>query len=67
MANLVTEQDIQVVQIESAAVEATNDIEVGLIETKKAVVSAKKSRKGRWWCFGILMTLLVRSFFPSRR
>lgn len=65
MATLVVEQDIQVVAVEASAVAATEDLEKGLQQTQKAVVSAKSSRKMRWWCFGIFITILV-SLIPEK-
>ena len=43
---------------------ANVDVEQGLIQTKKAVVSARSSRKMRWWCCGIFIVILVRQFAP---
>lgn len=59
MATLVEAQDVQIVNVEQTAVTAAQDIEKGLDETKQAVVSARGARAKRWWCFGILMVILV--------
>lgn len=67
MAMLVEAQDIQIMQVEANGEMVAQDMEKGMLETKKAVVSARGSRKKRWWCFGILMVILVRflSFLSS--
>lgn len=52
MAVLVEAQDVQIVAIEQNAVETNRDMEKGLEHTQAAVVSARNSRKMRWWCFG---------------
>lgn len=62
VAMLVEAQDIQIMQVEAQADMAAQDMEKGMLETKKAVSSARGSRKKRWWCFGILVVLLVRPF-----
>lgn len=62
MAQLVEAQNVQVLAIEQNAEQVSNDIDVGVVEIKKAVVSAKSARKMRWWCFGLFMVILV-SFY----
>ncbi|KAK4703293.1 hypothetical protein P7C70_g2932, partial [Phenoliferia sp. Uapishka_3] len=59
MANLVEAQDVQIIAIEQTAATVQKDVEKGLVDTKKAVVSARSARKMRWWCFGVFMVILV--------
>ncbi|KAI5481545.1 syntaxin 1B/2/3 [Pseudohyphozyma bogoriensis] len=59
MALIVEAQDIQILEVERQAVSANNDMEQGVVQTKKAVVSARRARKWRWICFGIIVLLLV--------
>lgn len=35
----------------------SDDMEKGLNDTKKAVVSARSARKMRWWCFGVILVV----------
>ena len=59
MATLVLEQDSAVQGIETNAVSAQKDVESGLQQTKKAVVSALRARKLRWACFLILLVIII--------
>ncbi|BGP14395.1 hypothetical protein JCM10213_004517 [Rhodosporidiobolus nylandii] len=59
MAILVQSQDVAVVAIEKNAVETAGDMEKGLGEVKQAVVHARNARKYRWWCFGIILTIVA--------
>ncbi|KAM0754779.1 t-SNARE [Meredithblackwellia eburnea MCA 4105] len=59
MAMMVEAQDVQIVQIEQQAEVVHKDVEKGLEDTKKAVVSARSARKLRWWCFGIILVILI--------
>lgn len=73
MAMLVESQDIEVQRIEQHVVDACSDVEVALVHTQKAVVSARSTRKmrfvrlpikvradpRRWCCFSIFATVLL--------
>ncbi|WPK27218.1 hypothetical protein PUMCH_004595 [Australozyma saopauloensis] len=59
MEELVIEQDQPIQQIEEQINTAQYDIEQGVGHTQKAVVSAKKARKKKIWCFFICVLILV--------
>ncbi|GEQ71488.1 hypothetical protein JCM33374_g5172 [Metschnikowia sp. JCM 33374] len=59
MEELVVEQDQPIQQIEEQIETAQHDIEQGVGHTNKAVVSAKKARKKKLWCFGITVLILI--------
>lgn len=59
MEELVVEQDQPIQQIDQQIAGAQHDIEQGVGHTDKAVISAKKARKKRWWCFGIIVLIIV--------
>lgn len=59
MEELVVEQDQPIQQIEQQVGEAQHDIEQGVGHTQKAVVSAKKARRKRLWCFLIIVIIIV--------
>lgn len=58
MEELVIEQDQPIQQIEEQINTAQYDIEQGVGHTQKAVVSAKKARKKKIWCFFICVLIL---------
>ncbi len=59
MEELVTEQDVAIQQIDEQVERAQIDIEQGVGNTDKAVVSAKKSRKWKCWCFWIAILIII--------
>ncbi|KAJ8141141.1 hypothetical protein OXX79_002630 [Metschnikowia pulcherrima] len=59
MEELVVEQDQPIQQIEEQIDTAQHDIEQGVGHTNKAVVSAKKARKKKLWCFFICLLIVV--------
>lgn len=59
MEELVIEQDQPIQQIEQQVATAQHDIEQGVGHTDKAVISAKKARKKRLWCFLICVIIIV--------
>lgn len=59
MEELVIEQDQPIQQIEEQVDTAQHDIEQGVGHTQKAVVSAKKARKKKLWCFFIIVLIIV--------
>lgn len=59
MEELVIEQDQPIQQIEEQIHTAQHDIEQGVGHTQKAVVSAKKARRKRLWCFLIILIIIV--------
>lgn len=59
MEELVIEQDQPIQQIDEQVTTAQNDIEQGVGHTNKAVVSAKKARKKRCWCFVICVIIII--------
>lgn len=60
MSVLVEAQDDVIQEIEHNAVKTEVDTEKGLIHVKQAVVHARNYRKYRWWCFGLIVVILVR-------
>lgn len=59
MEELVIEQDQAIQQIDEQVGTAQHDIEQGVGHTNKAVVSAKKARKKKLWCFFICVIIIV--------
>lgn len=59
MEELVIEQDQPIQQIEEQVATAQHDIEQGVGHTDKAVISARKARKKRMWCFIICLIIVV--------
>lgn len=59
MEELVIEQDQPIQQIDEQVATAQHDIEQGVGHTNKAVVSAKKARKKKRWCFFICVLIVV--------
>ena len=66
MSTLVEAQDVQIIDIEQKATAADNDMEKGLDQTKKAVVSARSARKWRWVCFGIFLVIILKKAKNNR-
>ncbi|CCE79907.1 Piso0_002999 [Millerozyma farinosa CBS 7064] len=59
MEELVIEQDQPIQQIDEQIGAAQHDVEQGVGHTNKAVVSAKKARKKRCICFGIIVLIII--------
>ncbi|KZO97925.1 t-SNARE [Calocera viscosa TUFC12733] len=59
MSIMVEEQDESINVIQSYAVSTDKDMESGLQQTEKAVVSARAARKKRWICFAIILIILI--------
>lgn len=59
MEVMVAEQEPAVAQIEVKADEAQQNLETGLVQTDKAIKSARAARRKKWWCFGIIVLILV--------
>lgn len=59
MEELVIEQDQPIQQIEEQIKTTQHDIEQGVGHTEKAVISAKKARKKKIWCFFICLTIIA--------
>ncbi|GJN87266.1 hypothetical protein Rhopal_000214-T1 [Rhodotorula paludigena] len=59
MAVMVYAQDVTIQRIEQDAIKTEQDMEHGLGNVKKAVVHARNARKYRWWCFGIIVVILL--------
>lgn len=59
MEELVIEQDQPIQQIDEQIGAAQHDIEQGVGHTNKAVVSAKKARRKRLWCFIICLIIVI--------
>ncbi|CUM67753.1 uncharacterized protein PRCAT00005458001 [Priceomyces carsonii] len=72
MEELVIEQDQAIQQIDDQVGTAQHDIEQGVGHTNKAVVSAKKARRKRLWCFIIIciicaiLALILGLYFGLR-
>ncbi|WVQ78776.1 hypothetical protein IAT38_000867 [Cryptococcus sp. DSM 104549] len=59
MAMLVEQQDETIVNVENQAQGVDTDIKQGLVQTDKAVESAKKARRKKWICFWIVVLIIV--------
>ncbi|KZT60452.1 t-SNARE [Calocera cornea HHB12733] len=59
MSIMVEEQDESINVIQSYALSTDKDMELGLQQTEKAVVSARSARKKRWICFAIILIILI--------
>ncbi|KAJ2777196.1 Plasma membrane t-SNARE, secretory vesicle fusion [Coemansia javaensis] len=59
MSNMVDEQQVTLDTIEGAVEVAHEQVEEGHRDIKQAVVTAKKTRKLRWWCVGVLVVALI--------
>ncbi|KAJ2936718.1 hypothetical protein H1R20_g377, partial [Candolleomyces eurysporus] len=57
MAVLVEEQEAVITAVENTAVDIEGNTKVALDNTKEAVISAKRYRRGRWICFGIFVVI----------
>lgn len=72
MEELVIEQDQAIQQIDEQVATAQHDIEQGVGHTNKAVISAKKARKKRLWCFLIcliivaILAIILGAYFGTR-
>ncbi|CAH6718355.1 protein Sso1p [[Candida] jaroonii] len=72
MEELVIEQDQAIQQIDEQVATAQHDIEQGVGHTNKAVISAKKARKKRLWCFLIcliivaILAVVLGAYFGTR-
>ena len=54
MDTLVVQQEVQVTQIEQKGEEVVENLDKGNEEIGTAVVSAKRTRKNKWICLGIV-------------
>lgn len=59
MSILVEQQDETLQNIHASAEETNKDMELGLIQTERAVKSARAARKKRWICFWITIIILA--------
>lgn len=72
MEELVIEQDQPIQQIDEQVATAQHDIEQGVGHTNKAIVSAKRARKMKIWCFVIcliiviILAVVLGSYFGTR-
>ncbi|ODN80700.1 hypothetical protein, variant [Cryptococcus amylolentus CBS 6039] len=58
MAMLVEQQDETIVNVEQQAQGVDQDISAGLVQTDRAVESARKARRKKWICFWIVVAIL---------
>ncbi|TYJ58774.1 hypothetical protein B9479_000610 [Cryptococcus floricola] len=58
MAMLVEQQDETIVNVEQQAQGVDQDISAGLVQTDRAVESARKARRKKWICFWIVVVIL---------
>ncbi|TLD24304.1 hypothetical protein PspLS_06725, partial [Pyricularia sp. CBS 133598] len=59
MDTLIVQQDVQVAQIEQKGEEIVENLDKGNEEIVVAVETAKKTRKKKWICLGICITIVV--------
>ncbi|TIC08808.1 t-SNARE [Wallemia mellicola] len=59
MSILVEQQDETLQNIHASAEETNKDMELGLIQTERAVKSARAARRKRWICFWITIVVLA--------
>lgn len=58
MEQLVAEQDAPLQQVDRQVEDAQQDIEQGVGHTDKAVISARKARRKKCWCFWIIVVII---------
>ncbi|EOO01311.1 putative snare protein [Phaeoacremonium minimum UCRPA7] len=56
---LILQQDFPVTQIEQKGEEAVQNLSKGNDEIAAAVTTARKTRRKKWICFGIVFTIIV--------
>ncbi|TIA88689.1 hypothetical protein E3P99_02480 [Wallemia hederae] len=59
MSILVEQQDDTLQNIHASAEETNKDMELGLIQTERAVKSARAARRKRWICFWIFIVVIA--------
>ncbi|GLB35029.1 putative syntaxin N-terminal domain [Lyophyllum shimeji] len=59
MGTLVEQQEETIDHVETTAKQVAHDTEIAGEHIKKAVISARHYRKGRWICFGIFMVIII--------
>lgn len=59
MEILVAEQEEPVRHIDEQATQVQGDIEQGVAQTGRAIISARAARKKKWWCFGIIVIIII--------
>lgn len=50
-------------QVEEQAIQTTDHLNKGNEQTSQAIVLARKTRRKKWWCFGIIV-LIISSLVP---
>ncbi|KZT26311.1 t-SNARE [Neolentinus lepideus HHB14362 ss-1] len=59
MSILVQQQDEQIDTVQNTAIGVEKDTEGALVQTEKAVVSARKARRKRWICFWLAILICI--------
>jgi len=58
MSIMIEVQETMIDHIEAKAQETEVQMEQGLQETERAVVSARAARKKKWWCIGLIILII---------
>ncbi|CZT09570.1 related to putative snare protein syn [Rhynchosporium graminicola] len=59
MDNLVVQQEAAVVNIEQKGEEVVDNMDKGNEQIGTAIVSARNTRKWKWWCLGICVLIII--------
>ena len=59
LASTIQLQDTQIQQTEQHTEQVKHDTEAGNVQLTKGIEHARRARKMKWWCFGIVVIILV--------
>jgi len=59
LASTIQLQDTQIQQTEQHTEQVKHDTEAGNVQLTKGIEHARRARKMKWWCFGIVVAILV--------
>ena len=62
---LIVEQDVKITQVEQKSEEVVENLDKGNEEIAVAIDTARKTRKKKWWCLGIIGMFYYRHRQPS--
>ncbi len=59
LATQIVLQDEPIQQAEQATTRVKDDTEAGNVQLDKATASARRARKLKWWCFFIVLAIII--------
>ena len=59
LASTIQLQDTQIQQTEQHTEQVKHDTEAGNVQLTKGIEHARRARKMKWWCFGIVVLVLI--------